>query len=68
MITLVTLVTLGTLDQKDYYGNKRLQQAGFLLALLFEDKLKQFNEDLIKSYENSVTKGKKADVPFDVLK
>lgn len=31
------------LDDPDFYGNKRLELAGSLLALLFEDLLKRFN-------------------------
>ena len=34
------------LDDKDYYGNKRLELAGSLLSLLFEDLFKRFNSDL----------------------
>ena len=34
------------LDDKDYCGNKRLELAGQLLALLFEDKFKQLNAEL----------------------
>lgn len=34
------------LDDKDYYGNKRLELAGGQLALLFEDLFKRFNGEL----------------------
>jgi DNA-directed RNA polymerase III subunit RPC2 len=36
------------LDDKDYYGNKRLELAGQLVSLLFEDLFKRFQFDLQK--------------------
>ncbi|KAJ2636153.1 DNA-directed RNA polymerase III complex subunit Rpc2 [Coemansia sp. RSA 1286] len=36
----------GMTDDKDYLGNKRLELAGQLIALLFEDLFKRFNSDL----------------------
>jgi len=36
------------LDDKDYYGNKRLELAGQLISLLFEDLFKKFQFDLKK--------------------
>ena len=34
------------IDDRDFYGNKRLELAGSLIALLFEDLLKRFNAEL----------------------
>lgn len=34
------------LDDKDYYGNKRLELAGSLLSLMFEDAFKRFNSEV----------------------
>ena len=38
-----------SVDDRDYYGNKRLELAGSLMSLLFEDLFKRMNHEL-KSY------------------
>lgn len=44
------------LDDKDYYGNKRLELAGSLISLLFEDLLKRFNNDLKRQMDVVLSK------------
>ena len=53
------------LDDMDYYGNKRLELAGQLLALLFEDLFKRLNVELRKQAEAQLSKAKSS---FDVAK
>ena len=36
------------LDDKDYYGNKRLELAGQMISLLFEDLFKRFQFNIQK--------------------
>ncbi|KAF1329291.1 DNA-directed RNA polymerase iii subunit, partial [Globisporangium splendens] len=55
------------LDDKDYYGNKRLELAGQLLSLLFEDLFKRFNSDLKRQADMVLSKPNRAAV-FDILK
>ncbi|KAF1780026.1 DNA-directed RNA polymerase, subunit 2 [Phytophthora cactorum] len=55
------------LDDKDYYGNKRLELAGQLLSLLFEDLFKRFNSDLKRQADMVLSKPNRASV-FDILK
>eukprot|EP00177_Eucheuma_denticulatum_P008879 GFKZ01016117.1.p1 GENE.GFKZ01016117.1~~GFKZ01016117.1.p1 ORF type:complete len:1238 (-),score=175.17 GFKZ01016117.1:636-4349(-) len=45
-----------TVDDKDYYGNKRLELAGQLLSLLFEDLFKKFSTDLKKNVDTQIAK------------
>jgi len=57
------------IDDKDYYGNKRLELAGQLIALLFEDLFKRFNSD-VKRYVDlyyQKTHSAKAE-PLDAVK
>jgi len=65
----VLLVHLGKmpLDDKDYYGNKRLEVAGNLLSLLFEDLFKIFNKDLKRQADMVLQKANRAQA-FDVVK
>lgn len=49
-------------DDKDYYGNKRLELAGQLISLLFEDLFKKFNSDLKKLCDIMLAKGDSFDV------
>mmetsp|Transcript_28385 Transcript_28385/g.45985 ORF Transcript_28385/g.45985 Transcript_28385/m.45985 type:complete len:1140 (+) Transcript_28385:58-3477(+) len=56
-----------TVDDKDYYGNKRLELAGQLLALLFEDLFKRFNSELKRNADQTLTKPNRAQ-PFDIVK
>ncbi|XP_071575754.1 DNA-directed RNA polymerase III subunit RPC2 [Temnothorax nylanderi] len=54
------------IDDKDYYGNKRLELAGSLLALMFEDLFKRFNWELRQIANKNIPKIKAA--PFDIAK
>lgn len=54
------------IDDKDYYGNKRLELAGSLLAIMFEDLFKRFNWEL-KQIANKIIPKIKAG-PFDMVK
>ena len=53
---LKTVLDPSLLDDKDYYGNKRLELAGSLISLLFEDLLKRFNNDLRKQADMVLSK------------
>lgn len=57
------------MDDKDYYGNKRLECAGQLMSLLFEDLFKKINTELKKELDKQLPKlkSKGADY-FDVTK
>ena len=43
---LYAMLDPSLMDDKDYYGNKRLELAGGQLSLLFEDLFKRFNSEL----------------------
>jgi DNA-directed RNA polymerase III subunit RPC2 len=53
-------------DDRDYVGNKRLELAGQLMSLLFEDLFKKFNQDL-KSNIDKVLKKPNRTMEFDAF-
>ena len=53
---LLTQLKKVRIDDKDYYGNKRLELAGQLMSLLFEDLFKRFNTDIQKTAESMLSK------------
>ena len=53
-------------DDRDYYGNKRLELAGSLLSLLFEDLFMRMNGELKQIADKNIPKNKAAQ--FDVVK
>ncbi|XP_030837083.1 DNA-directed RNA polymerase III subunit RPC2 [Strongylocentrotus purpuratus] len=53
-------------DDRDYYGNKRLELAGQLIALLFEDLFKKFNSELKKYADQNIPRPRAAQ--FDIVK
>jgi DNA-directed RNA polymerase III subunit RPC2 len=44
------------LDDKDYYGNKRLELAGQMISLLFEDLFKRFQFNIQKQIDMNLSK------------
>ncbi|GAA6011488.1 hypothetical protein JCM10207_002636 [Rhodosporidiobolus poonsookiae] len=54
-------------DDRDYVGNKRLELAGQLLSLLFEDLFKKFNHDLKTNIDKILRKSNRA-TEFDAIK
>lgn len=64
---LNTVLNPKLLDDKDYYGNKRLELAGSLMALLFEDLFKQFNSNLKRQVDLMLSKQNRAS-GFDITK
>lgn len=54
------------LDDRDYYGNKRLELAGSLISLMFEDVFKRFNWELKAVAEKTIPKIRATQ--FDVVK
>lgn len=54
------------LDDRDYYGNKRLELAGSLISLMFEDVFKRFNWELKAVAEKTIPKIRATQ--FDIVK
>ncbi|KAH1027324.1 hypothetical protein HUJ05_000854 [Dendroctonus ponderosae] len=54
------------LDDRDYYGNKRMELAGSLISLMFEDVFKRFNFDLKSIADKTIPKIRASQ--FDVIK
>ena len=55
------------MDDMDYYGNKRLELAGQLLSLMFEDLFKSFNHNVKKEADRVLSKPNRA-ASFDALR
>ena len=49
------------IDDKDYFGNKRIEQNGSLIGMLFEDLFKTFNQEVKKAAETYIGKNYKDD-------
>ena len=54
------------IDDKDYYGNKRLELAGDLVSLLFEDAFRNYVDDLKRIINWEIPKCKRRGDVFDV--
>ena len=55
-----------SVDDRDYYGNKRLELAGSLMSLLFEDLFKRMNFELKQIADKIIPKVGAAQ--FDIVK
>ena len=53
---LAAMLDPNLVDDRDYYGNKRLELAGGLLALLFEDLFKRMNMELKRAVSSQAVK------------
>ncbi|KAK9477961.1 hypothetical protein V1514DRAFT_352795 [Lipomyces japonicus] len=63
---LMTMINPELVDDRDYVGNKRLELAGQLLSLLFEDLFKKFNSDFKASIDKVLKKPNRTS-EFDAL-
>ncbi|CAD5218163.1 unnamed protein product [Bursaphelenchus okinawaensis] len=53
-------------DDRDFYGNKRIELAGSLLGLMFEDLFKRFNQELRRVADTHLSKA--TATPLDIIK
>lgn len=63
---LMTMHNRKMVDDRDYVGNKRLELAGQLMSLLFEDLFKKFNSDFKANIDKILKKPSRA-LEFDAL-
>lgn len=63
---VMTMYNPKLVDDRDYAGNKRLELAGQLLSLLFEDLFKKFNNDFKANLDKILKKPSRAS-EFDAL-
>lgn len=64
---LDAMLNTDAVDDKDYVGNKRLELAGQLLSLLFEDIFKRMNMDLKRQADATLSKANRS-TQFDIAK
>lgn len=64
---LAAVIDPNLIDDRDYYGNKRLELAGGLLALLFEDLFKRLNSELKRQADTHLSKTSRM-ASFDIAK
>ncbi|XP_024402196.1 DNA-directed RNA polymerase III subunit 2 [Physcomitrium patens] len=64
---LEAMLNREAVDDMDYVGNKRLELAGQLLSLLFEDLFKRMNAELKKSMDATLSKANRS-TQFDIIK
>lgn len=57
---LQTHLGIADIDDRDYVGNKRLELAGQLLSLLFEDCFKRYNADLKRAVDRVLSRQHRA--------
>ncbi len=59
-----------SVDDRNYYGNKRLELAGSLMSLLFEDLFHRMNYELKQMADKLIPNPKynNKEVPFDIVR